>query len=97
MPKLTQPKSAPSDLKLVTAAEVIALLRITRSGLQHLRRDDPTFPPAMRLGTSPVANVRWRLADIEAWIEGRFDRKTGAIGDASSRTKAPKTIEAIAR
>ncbi len=57
--------------ELLTVDEVAGLLRISPSSLYNLRYAREA-PPAIRVGS----RLRWRRADVEAWIESRAESST---------------------
>lgn len=44
-------------------------LNLSRSGLYKLRRNDPSFPQPLKLGSSIQAPVFYVCAEIDAWLE----------------------------
>lgn len=54
----------PAGEKLIRAAAVCEMLAIPRRDLPRFRAKNPTFPPE-------IGPLRWRLADVEQWIERR--------------------------
>lgn len=58
-------------LDLVGAAEIAELLGVTRTRVNQLVADDPSFPvPAAELTAGRI----WKRADVEAWA-----RRTGRL------------------
>ena len=51
---------------LVTQPEVQSILRVGRARLYMIRRTDPAFPQPIALSQRPL---KWRVADIEAYLE----------------------------
>lgn len=52
---------------LLTQAEVLALLGVSRPTLWAWRRDG-RFPGAVRIGPN---SIRWRESDVRAWLANR--------------------------
>jgi predicted DNA-binding transcriptional regulator AlpA len=75
---------------LVTPKAAAAHLAIGRSTLDALRKREGL--PAVVLTTGPGgrATVRYRLAEIEAWLQGRRERQLAATvkGDRYRRRSA---------
>jgi len=70
-------------VRLIGVAELARQLNISTRSVWRLR-DGGKLPPPMRVGRS----VRWRLSDIEQWIEAGLPdvRRTGwAPGSAGRR------------
>ena len=59
---------------LLTAADVAALLRISRAAVYQLRRKADELP-CYEVGGA----LRWRRADVERWLEGRRGREGEAL------------------
>ena len=56
---------------LIGAAEIAKLLGVTRQGVSHIAKTDPTFPAP----TAVISGVRiWEREDVERWA-----RETGRI------------------
>ncbi len=53
----------------ITVRDIAAILRCCRSTVEGLRKKDPDFPKPLKLGKI----VRWRAADISAYIEGKAE------------------------
>ena len=61
--------------ELLTVEEVAARLRISPGSLYNLRYGSAA-PPAIRIGS----RLRWRRADVEAWIDAHFEDGAGHSG-----------------
>ena len=59
----------PAGDGLLARADLLQLLRLSDQGLDRLRKKDPTFPQPAKLGHR---TLRWKKADITAWLEGKF-------------------------
>lgn len=62
---MSKPEIDPLVYRAGHAAE---LLGVSRTTLWRLRKEDPTFPPAVRLG---VGSVGFRGDDLRVWLRGR--------------------------
>ena len=56
-----------SEQRLITVRELAELLGMTRAGIYKWVKED-RMPKPSRLGGSKGV-LRWRLADIEQWLE----------------------------
>ena len=64
--------------QLLSTAQVLERLNVSRTTLHYLEKGG-TFPPRIKIGRS----VRWRAADVDAWIVRQVRE------DAPSSTNAP--------
>ena len=55
------------ELEILTTSQVLALLQIGRTKLWELVRAGAF--PAFRLGEAPTSSLRYRRADVLAWLE----------------------------
>ena len=59
--------------KLLTIKDVCEIVRVSRSSVydflnQRSPRYKPDFPRPVRIGSGARGCVRWRLAEVEAWV-----------------------------
>lgn len=47
-------------------------LDITRSGLEKLRKKDPSFPKPIKDGETRQAAAYYVMAEVEAWLESQI-------------------------
>lgn len=60
----------PHPSPLLTGKEVAKILNIPYSTLRKNVSFNPSsVPPHLKLGSAPNSPVRWRLDDVNAWIE----------------------------
>ena len=57
----------------------------SRSGLEKLRENDPSFPRPIKFGSSKQAGVYFVVAEVEAWLESKISERDGATEDLSKR------------
>ncbi|MDI1300359.1 MAG: transcriptional regulator [bacterium] len=62
---------------LIKQPAVCAMLSLSRSGLDKLRKRDPSFPPRIKDGDSRQAAVYYVLAEVEAWINAKMAARNG--------------------
>ncbi|WP_243667134.1 helix-turn-helix transcriptional regulator [Pseudomonas brassicae] len=60
---------------LIRQSALCDLLDLSRSGLDKLRKKDPTFPKSLKDGESRQAAAYYVMAEIEAWIQSRVDAR----------------------
>jgi prophage regulatory protein len=70
------------DLHITRQRDVPGQLGVTQMTVYRLRRDDPTFPTAIRLGPHAVG---FFTHELRAWAESR------RLTRAESATMAPRT------
>jgi prophage regulatory protein len=56
---------------------VCTMLSLSRSGLDKLKKRDPTFPKPIKDGDSRQAAVYYVLAEVEAWINAKMAARNG--------------------
>jgi predicted DNA-binding transcriptional regulator AlpA len=69
-----------SDDRLVRPADAAPILHISVTHLAKLRMNGGG-PPFVKLGTGKQGSVRYRLSDLERWIESRTRRSTSDSGE----------------
>lgn len=57
---------------LISKAEVAKAIGRTRSGLDKLQKQDPTFPKPIKLGESRQASVYYVIAEINNWLDTKL-------------------------
>ena len=60
--------AAKALVPLLTTDELSEFIGCSRQSLQRKRKDG-TGPKFLRLGEGPQAPIRYRQADVDAWIE----------------------------
>lgn len=61
---------ATSEARLIRIEEVQDRLGVCRTTVYSLLKRDDTFPRPLHIGRA----LRWRLSDIEGWIESQEER-----------------------
>lgn len=56
------------DQALIPQPEVCKVIGQTRSGLDKLRKKDPTFPKPIKFGSSRQAAAYYVIAELNAWL-----------------------------
>lgn len=57
---------------LIRCSALCTWLGKTRSGLDKLRKTDPTFPKPIKDGNSRQAAAYYLVAEVEAWLDARI-------------------------
>jgi len=63
---------------LLSIADVLKKLRISRTSLQRLRDKDRTFPLPIKDGTARTARAYFVQHEIEEWIQRKMDNRHAA-------------------
>lgn len=71
---MTTNTAAPAAHVLLTPQEVADMLRIPVRSLYVQRSAGRPTPPGVKIGR----HLRYRLADVEAWVEEQFTRSAAA-------------------
>lgn len=74
---MSQSNKTTNDLKLVRPSQVCELLGISIPTLYRYLKDDPDFPPRVRLGKNGA--VAFRESDIRNYIERNTESKAEAV------------------
>lgn len=65
----------PTPTTLLTTTEAAAHIGVAPSTLAHWRSAGEPHPPAVRLGRR---SLRYRVADLDAWLEAQVERTQAA-------------------
>jgi excisionase family DNA binding protein len=67
--------------QLLTVADLARLFQVSKQAVYDMRyRGD--LPPAVRIGRQ---NIRWRLADVEAWLESQTTDTSSRVSNGTAR------------
>lgn len=55
------------------------------SGLEKLREIDTSFPRPIKFGPSKQAGVYFVVAEVEAWLESKINKRDGITQDLPKR------------
>ena len=66
------------DHALIPQPEVFKAIGQTRSGLDKLRKKDPTFPKPVKFGESRQAACYYVIAEINAWLASKIEARDAA-------------------
>lgn len=63
------------DQALIPQTEVCKVIGQTRSGLDKLRKKDPTFPKPIKFGSSRQATAYCVIAELNAWLVAKIKER----------------------
>lgn len=69
---------SPQAKGLIRQPALCTWLDQTRSGLDKLRKKDPTFPKPIKDGDRKQAAAYYVVAEVEAWLERRIAARDAA-------------------
>lgn len=74
----TQAQYTPQAKGLIRQPKLCDWLDVSRSGLEKLRKKDPTFPKPIKDSDSRQAAVYFVTAEVEAWLQSRIAARDAA-------------------
>lgn len=63
------------DQSLIPQPELCKALGQTRSGLDKLRKNDPTFPKPIKFGDTRQAAAYYVIAEVNAWLASKIEAR----------------------
>lgn len=60
---------------LIRQTALCAQLDLSRSGLDKLRKKDPTFPKPIKDGETRQAAAFYVVAEVEAWLKAKIEAR----------------------
>lgn len=66
------------DQALIPQPEVCRAIGQTRSGLDKLRKKDPTFPRPVKFGDTRQAACYYVIAEINNWLASKIEARDAA-------------------
>ncbi len=60
---------------LIPQTEVCKAIGQTRSGLDKLRKKDPTFPKPIKFGSSRQATAYYVIAELNSWLAEKIKER----------------------
>lgn len=63
---------------LIPQPDVCKAIGQTRSGLDKLRKKDPTFPKPVKFGDSRQAACYYVIAEVNAWLASKIEARDAA-------------------
>lgn len=73
---------------LISQSSLIDSFDLSRSGLDKLRKKDPSFPRPIRDGHHRQAKSFYVVAEVEAWIRAQIEKRDQAEYERLSSTTA---------
>jgi prophage regulatory protein len=66
------------DQALIPQPEVCKAIGQTRSGLEKLRKKDPTFPKPIKFSDSRQAAAYYVIAEVNSWLRAKIEARDAA-------------------
>ena len=63
---------------LIRQTALCTWLDLSRSGLDKLRKKDPTFPKPLKDGDTRQAAAFYVVAEVEAWLQAKIEARDAA-------------------
>ncbi len=73
---------------LISQSSLIDSFDLSRSGLDKLRKKDPTFPRPIKDGHHRQAKSFYVVAEVEAWIQAQIEKRDQTLHERSSQGEA---------
>ena len=67
-----------SNKALIRQSALCVWLDLSRSGLNKLRKKDPTFPKPIKDGEARQAAAFYVFAEVEAWLQAKIAERDAA-------------------
>lgn len=68
-------KPLPTDQKLITKPNLCRAMDMTRSGIDKLSKNDPSFPRPLKFSDSQQAICYFPVAEVNTWLESRLAQR----------------------
>ncbi len=72
------PNHSTIEQALIPQPDVCKAIGQTRSGLDKLKKKDPTFPRPVKLGDSRQAACYYVIAEVNAWLASKIESRNAA-------------------
>lgn len=66
------------DQALIPQPEVCKAIGQTRSGLEKLRKKDPSFPKPIKFSNTRQAAAYYVIAEVNAWLQAKIAARDAA-------------------
>lgn len=73
-----QIETLPTDKRIIAKPALCRSLDMTRSGIDKLGKNDPTFPRPIKFGESRQAACYYVVTEVEAWLKTKMDERGAA-------------------
>ncbi|MNZ59128.1 hypothetical protein D3C78_771550 [compost metagenome] len=70
--------SATPNKALIRQSALCGWLDLSRSGLDKLRKKDPTFPKPIKDGDTRQAAAYYVVAEVDAWLRAKIEARDAA-------------------
>jgi len=71
-------KSATPSKALIRQSALCEWLDLSRSGLDKLRKKDPTFPKPLKDGDTRQAAAYYVVSEVESWLRSKIEARDAA-------------------
>lgn len=71
-------QALPQDQKLITKPNLCRALDMTRSGIDKLLKNDPSFPRPLKFSDSQQATCYFPVGEVNAWLETKLAERGAA-------------------
>ncbi|MGP9509521.1 MULTISPECIES: hypothetical protein [unclassified Halomonas] len=71
-------EALPQDQKLITKPNLCRALDMTRSGIDKLLKNDPSFPRPLKFSDSQQATCYFPVGEVNAWLETKLAERGAA-------------------
>jgi len=69
------------EQSLISQPNLCKKIGMTRSGLDKLRKKDPTFPKPIKFGETRQSAAYYVLSEVEAWIRKKIQERDDQRND----------------
>lgn len=76
--------SKPPNKALIRQTALREWLDLSRSGLDKLRKKDPSFPRPIKDGSSRQAAAFYVVEEVETWLKGKIEARDAAQAGGAS-------------
>lgn len=71
-------EALPQDQKLITKPNLCRAMDMTRSGIDKLLKNDPSFPRPLKFSESQQATCYFPIAEVNAWLDAKLAMRGAA-------------------
>lgn len=71
-------EALPQDQKLITKPNLCRAMDMTRSGIDKLLKNDPSFPRPLKFSDSQQATCYFPVGEVNAWLEAKLAERGAA-------------------
>ncbi len=71
-------EALPKGQKLITKPNLCRAMDMTRSGIDKLLKNEPSFPRPLKFSDSQQATCYFPIAEIDSWLEDKLAMRGAA-------------------